>query len=471
MRELTVGEFYAALEEDPNLERLGPYRVMAKPGEQIFPIDDRALNLTGQELRLGSGDFSNVFVAFDLNQATSLHLGASVFSDLYFDQTTIETLEFADSKSSRVFFDFAQVGQCHFNEFTSAEVYFDDAKIETVHIENLDTKIIYPARLEVTTIERGEVGKDAYRLAFDEGGRSEFGDFEIQNQDLDHGFVNDEQVVELTEQEFLQEVKSDPDLRRLGAYRLVDCEQLIISLDEPQAELHFGHGDFSNCSVLFAGAKAAKVNFGNSAMAYMSLGDLEASELDFAKSSIGEIMFASAKLGDCFCAELNTYQLHGGEAQIEYFFGERGGSAQANLEQMIVDQFHANHLGAEKLHFGESEMSELWMSNSDAINELWFERTKIELMNMHECKVQKIDFENAEISKALINKCSAELIVIHDLQAEVLYFGNHGKNEIGHAEFGEMQGIKELNIDRLLRDHPEQQAEQRFKNLGFGKLS
>ncbi len=471
MQELTLKQLYIELDTDPDLRRLGAYKVVHSEGKPILPID---VHLEGKDIHLGEGDFRETFTAFDKTVARSLDLGDSVFTEIYLDHLQVDTLKFSRSKSSRLFFDAAKVRNCEFGEFKSSEVYFDWSNIENIFLQKLSAGIVYLGTLKAENVDRGDIRDGKFRFYIDPGGTESFGDFVVSGAEKEFPEDKEKEIRKLTRNELVEELKANPDLRRLGRYEVLPEageEKFKISIDLDGSNVMFGEGDFSRMSVSLGDNDWASVNFGSSIFSELSLSSLKADRIDFANSQAGELFFDVAKLGECFLSNYYGYKFFGGQADVEVLFGEGADVKDMSLESMQVGQFHVNHIKAEELRLGKSRIREMSMSAEKGVQKLYCEESKLELLNLHESHLKELHFGDSEIRKALINKCSVGTVRCDNLKAEVFYIGNDGKNELGLIDFERAKGIKRIEMERILPYSGSNKTDERhiFSKLSFGE--
>ncbi len=150
-------------------------------------------------------------------------------------------------------------------------------------------------------------------------------------------------------------------------------------------------------------------------------------------------------------------------------FCERGNVKDFNFNTMEIEQINLNQMTIVELRLGKSKIRELFMSNGKNIQRLYCEESKLWLLNLHEATLEKLDFGESIITKALINKCTVKEVRCEELVSELLYVGNDGRNELGLVDFAEGKGIKHIEIEKILPKKDEATKEQRqvFETLRF----
>ncbi len=428
-REISLKELYSELAHDPDLRRLGPYRVVATKGQTILPIE---VNLEGQDVYLGEGDFRDGFVAFADSRVRCLDLGSSRFTDLYLDNLQAESLLCGEAKASRLYFDYAQIAECRFNDFVTPEVYFDEGSIGEIVGERLRAGIIYPERLNCPDFKSSDVSSNGYRIM----PLAESADIkQVSNTDT----TNDShlEVREISVTEFERMIGQNPDLRRLGPYKVVPdsgSEEggiLHINLELRDHVINFGKGDFTGLKV--------------------ELGETKSRVVDLADSKFDVIDFAAAEVGDCFLAGSEMGELGFGKAKIVNIFGEQAKASVIRFDTLECEQFNANEVRAKLFQLKEAHVRELYLSRGDGIEGMYFDSAVLELLNLHEGKVGELHFGQSTVRMALINKASVRELNIEGLRSDRLYIDSY-KNEIDMLRFEQTADIGEINIERALRD-------------------
>lgn len=473
MLNLTLVDLYRELDIDPDLRRLGKYKVIHADNKPILSI---SINLEGRDVNLGEGDFRETFTAFDTTVARSLDLGSSIFTEVYLDRIRVDTLRLSGSKSSRFFFDYAKVENCEFGSFDASEVYFDWSEIENIFVQDLRAGIIYLGTLKTKYVDGGEIDNERFRFSVDSSGTDEFGDFIVldEEEDLNEGeSFSEGEIRVLTEDEFIDQLKLDPDLRRLGRYRVLPdnpSSTFRIQVDYQGREIRLGEGDFSLANVSLGDISVERINFDSSRFGELGLGSLVAKRMDLCDSQIGVLRFDQSEIGECFLANFYGHKVFGGQSSIGVLYGEGGNVKEMDLEYMRLEQFHVNHLVASELKLGKSRVRELSMSAEKGIQKLYCDESKLWLLNLHESSLSELNFGNSEISKALINKCSVEIVRCDNLKAELFYIGNDGKNELGLVDFELAKGIKNIEVEKIVPNSGENKTGERhiFKKLSFG---
>lgn len=470
---LSLEDLYHELEENPDLRRLGQYRVIAKGSKPVLPID---VNLEGRDVNLGEGDFTDSFVAFAETRARGLDLSDCAFTDLYLDNMKVDTLHFSESKASRLFFDYAKINNCEFGNFSSPELYFDEAEIENILMQNLRSGVVYLAKLKAANVvSEGE--NKVYKFLTDLNGTKSFGNFTIVETEtvgsVEEGSEAVQKVRSITLDELIDELKKDSDLRRLGKYQVVPegDGSSVVDMDLEGKDIFLGEGDFTKLpeGLSFAGTSAKSVDFDKCRFSELSLGSLKAERIDLSRSKSGWLTFNSAIIGECFFSDFEGDNIDGGEAKIENIFGERGITHRLKLDSMTVGQFNINNMQIKEFRLDESQIRELYMSNGKGVQDMFFSESQIELLNLHESSMHEVHFEWSKIHKALINKCSVEKIYCDELDTELLFIARH-KNELGEIDFSEMKDVSRVEIEAILPQTKEQGAERKatYKRLSFG---
>ncbi len=423
-REISLKELYQELYRDPDLRRLGRYKVVATEGQVVLPID---LDLDGRDVYLGEGDFRNGFVAFSDTKVRSLDLGTSKFTDLYLDNLEAEALLCGEAHASRLYFDYALVAECRFNDFVAPEVYFDEASIGEIAGENLRSGIIYSERLNSPGFKPTDISGNTYRIMTTDS-------TEVVKRG-DEGLppvVRDISVSELK-----RLVTENPNLQRLGLYKVVpedgsaEARILDLNLDVRGGVINLGHGDFTQLKV--------------------RLGETKADLVDLANSKFDAIDFADAEIGECFLGGSEIGELGFGRAKIVNIYGEQSKAGEVRLDNLDCQQLNANRIQTRLFELREAHVRELYLSRGDGIENMYFDSAQLELLNLHEGEVRELHFGQSVVDRALINKASVKELNIEHLRASNLYIGDY-KNEIDNLKFGEgIEGIKTINIDEAFR--------------------
>ncbi len=444
--ELSLNDLYTALFDDPDLRRLGPYKVVATERQTIFPID---IDFGDQDVHLGEGDFTDGFVAFCNSRARSLDLGSSVFTDFYPDFIEVDVLLCSESRASRFYFDDAKIGLCNFGKLVSPEVYFDRAQIDVLLPEELQSGVIYIEALESEGFNPERLISNAHRVTLDKG-RIE--DAAANKQAIVEG--SDDTVVEvriLKAGEFIDYLLAgNLDLRGLGKYKVVPDgdSPLEINLDLEGRGLNFGAGDFTSVSISFCATRSEYV--------------------DFSESVFGHVDFRDSQIGSCFFADFQGKEVHFGNARMENVFWERGSAAFIYLDKLTAGQFNINDMETEEIRLGDSQVREMYLSTGEGVQRMFCEHAQIGLLNLHEGRLIEVDFGESRIHKALINKATIDLVKAEGLVADKLYIGNDGKNEIGELRLGLHEGVKEVDLEKAL--FKEGREVERTIIKGFGPL-
>ena len=430
--ELSLDDFCSLLRADPDLRRLGEYKVVAGEGQTIFPID---MDFEGRSVQLGGGDFTDGFVAFAGTKAESVDLGTSKFVDLYFDDLDAERLLLSAARASRLYFDQARLKECHFDDFEAPEVYFDDAVIDTIEGGRLRAGIIHLERLNCPGFSLDQLATNTHRLLDCEGAAiTPSGSHLRAEKESDSG----SEILLITPNEFLRYLVQDPDLSRLGEYK-VELElgedtrgELHLNSEFDDKTLSFGNGDFSSFKLF--------------------LGDSKASLVDFSESKFDDVDFQYAEFRDCFLAGGSFSEIRFGNARITNVFGEDSSTKAVYLDSLSAHQFNVNEIKAKEFRMGDAHVDEMYFSRGEGIEIMDCERAELGLLNLHEGQMREFHFGQSVVQKALINKAHLRGLYIEGLKADKLYIGNDGLNEIGKLEFSQITGIKEINIDKAFHE-------------------
>ncbi len=424
--ELSLNDLYTELLDDPDLRRLGPYKIVAAERQTIFPID---IDFGDKDVYLGEGDYTDGFVAFCDTKARSLDLGSSVFTDFYPDFMEIGRLRCSESRASRFYFDDAKLGECDFGSLVAPEVYFDRAVIGILQGEDLEAGIIYIGELASEGFQPAELGHNAHRVTFDID-HPEQADANTETE-VESTTAAAAEVKILSTREFLDSLLAENlDLSTFGEYRVVsdDDTPLEINLDMEDREVNLGRGDFTSVSVTFRGTRAKLV--------------------DFAESKFEYLGFSDTKIENCFFAGLEAREVHFGDAVIENVFWERGRSDGVYMENLVAGQFNINSMVTGELRLGNSRVREMYLSVGEGVQRMYCEHAELDLLNLHEGRLEEVDFGESRIQKALINKARIGLVKAEGLQADKLYVGNDGKNEIGELRLGLHEGVREVDLEK-----------------------
>jgi len=425
-RDISFKELWSELVHDPDLRRLGSYRVVADPEQTIFPID---INFEGKDVHFGDGDFTDGFVAMSKTKAGTINFGSSKFFDLYLDDLEAEQISFESARASRLYFDQAKLVECRFDDFVAPEVYFDDASIAHITGDRLRAGTVFLERLQSPGFRSSDMSDNAYRVIRAE----ESTDIPEISKEL-----TDPEARIISTREFQQLIGEDADLRRLGPYRVVpefdseDARILRINLELRDRIVNFGQGDFTELKVQLAETKASLV--------------------DFASSKFDTIDFADAEIGDCFLAGSELTELSFGRARIVNVFGEQCRAAVIRFEALECQQFNANEIHARQLQLREARIRELYLSRGDGIEEIYFDNAELQLLNLHEGSIREVHFGESTVQCALINKAHIRELNIENLRADKLYICNDGRNEIGKLKFEQIEGIGMIILERAFYD-------------------
>lgn len=469
VRTITLKEFYAEIEENSDLRRLGSYKVSLPEGEIIFPIDVKFLD---RDIHLGHGDFKEVFVAFCETVARSVDLGDSEFSDLYLDRLDTTLFDFGGARGSRVYFDIAKIHTTRFGEFNVGEVFLDIAQLNSIKGENSKSSLFF---------REGSRIKD-----FDEGNMVARG--EHYNEDRVEGKIYNKNTEEekssekvYTIEELEHEVSIDPDLRRLGSYKVIKGphdSQLDLNLETK--ELTLGNGDFSLLGELQLNIKCKRINFGESIFGVLNIGFSESETIDMEASGVKEIHFNKSKIGNVYFGDSTADSVKFDESILGEIYGERGSVKRIELGSLTAKSIHLCNLKSDEIRFGDSTIQEILLSRGDGVHSMFFENSEVHLVNFHEGRLAEVDFGNSTIGKTSILRASIDELRCRELKTEALIFSQeHFKNRIGVADFGDMKGIGGIYmdvfldgraVDEAIIDEKNREHLQNFGKLSFGKL-
>ncbi len=426
IQELSIGAFRDELIRDPDLRRLGEYKVVAGEGKTIIPID---IDFEGRSVHFGNGDFTDGFVAFAATKAESVDFGSSKFLDLYFDDLQADRLSFSEARASRLMFDYAKLRECRFNNFVAPEVYFDDAEIGAIEGDNLRAGIVRLERLNSPGFSQESLAANTHRLI----------DFEVtelaasETEQPAQAANEQKEVRVMTPNEFRRYLADNPDLSRLGEYRVVPEEgQRELHIDFEVETLNLGRGDLSELKVYF--------------------GQSTANLIDFSECKIDEVEFQDAKFRECFLADGQFRELRFGNASIENVYGEHASAETVHLDHLSCRQFNANEIKTRDLRMDEVRIGEMYFSRGEGVENMYFDQAELGLLNLHEGTTRQVHFGESRIGKALVNKAHIPELYVEGLRAQQFYIGNDGRNEIGRLEFEQVENISEINIHKAFAE-------------------
>lgn len=431
-RILLLSDLYRELESNPDLRRLGEYKVVPDKGKAILPID---VKFDGKDIHLGNGDFRDGFVAFAHSTARSVDLGTSQFTELYLDSLKVENVIFADSKASRLYFDTAKIGECHFGNFQAAEMYFDTAVVGAIHGEGLKAGHIYIEGEDKPNVDQELLIDNAYRISLGVDRTTVEGSVEdaTAKADIEEVAPEEEPVREITADEFSQHLREGLDLSRLGKYKVKPKEgedSLVIHLDLEGRDLNLGSGDFTGMRVSFGSTIARTV--------------------DFSQSQFDDVSFQFARFDNCFFGDFKGGKVDFDNATVSNVFWERGTAASVNLDNLSCVQFNINSMKTDELRLGTSQIGEMYLSVGAGVQKLLCEQARIGLFNFHEGKIHEVNFGISSIDRAYLNKSTTGRINAEGLQSKVMYFGNDGKNIVGDLRVGDNAGIQHIELGRIM---------------------
>jgi len=436
VRVLTKKEFYEEIDRDPDLRRLGEYRVVADPGMEIFPID---LDLSGRELYLGEGDFTGTFVAFGNTKADKVDFGSCRFSQVYLDYLEVRLLSLHFSQASSLMFDRAEIDSCDFGEFEVQELYFDELSSEVINIEDLSAGRIFVGDLKPTEVKFENRGPEEFKILFDEGGsqtigelkREELGDFNYREPEDEEK----EGARSLSVQEFMALLEEGTSLRSLGMYRIVPedgGEVLEISTAE-LGEIDFGRGDFRNVEVRFVNPEMSSISFDLADFGSIVFEGGRIGTVDLAKAKAEKLVFRGTEIGTVFCDGVDASHCEFDEVEIEYMF--------------------LNNILCESLEFTNSEINEIYASRGEH-EDISFDNCEVRLFNGHEAKFKTIHFGKSEFGRVVMRATTVEdLVDASELKAErfmIGYYDNNIENmEVKESTLGTEEGIQALTFRKL----------------------
>ena len=170
----------------------------------------------------------------------------------------------------------------------------------------------------------------------------------------------------------------------------------------------------------------------------------------FANSKFSDVNLEESKVENCFFDEFSGRTLQFGSAEITNVFCETSSAQGVYLENLQAGQFNVNNMATAELRLGRARVGEMFLSRGEGVERIYGELAELDLLNLHEGRLQELDFGQARIKKALINKADVEIVRAEGLIADKLYIGNDGKNEIGKLELGSQLGIRELDLEEAL---------------------
>lgn len=425
MLELSLNDLYTELTADPDLRRLGPYKIIASEGQTILPID---LELDGEDIYLGEGDFTCAFVALCNTRARSIDFGACKFLDLYLDEAEFERCLLSEAHASRLYFDFAKINECRFGSLVAPEVYFDSATIGTLAGEKLVAGIIYIENLECPMYTEETLRPNGYRFIEGTDQRDDQGELsEIR--------VGETPAVrEISPYEFMQLLRENPDMSRLGPYKIsLDSkegseQELIIDIDFDGQHIVLGEGDFTAVHVNLEGARA--------------------NLLDLSESKFDSIDMGNAEIANCFLATSEIRELRFGDARIANVFGEQCRTETTHLDRLTCHQFNVNEIRAREIHLNEARVSEMYLSRGEGVEAMYCDSVSMEILNLHEGNIREFHFGDAHVTRALVNKATIDELYVEGLQTNIFYIDNALGNEINHLIFEQIAEIDHISMER-----------------------
>jgi uncharacterized protein YjbI with pentapeptide repeats len=451
---LTQQEFYKEIYKDieegrnPDLRKLGAYKVIADPGMAVFPID---LDLSGRDLYLGDGDFTGTFVAFDNTKANTVDLGSSRFSQLYLDYLDVKTLNFNSAQASSVMFDRAKIENCDFSDFRLKELYFDELSSGEIHIRNLTADRIFVGQIKPTRIHFEHNTPDNFRILFDDSGSRLFGDITEESLRGPNYFERESASRDtaperlLSAQEFLRLVREGSDLRTLGKYKINGegtGETMIIETRVEQLDL--GLGDFREVAVEFTNPKIDTINLDEAQFDSVGFvgGNIEL--VDMAKAKANTLYFRDSKLGTIYCDGMGVDNCVFIETEIEYVF--------------------LNNFSFRDLKFDGAKIGEIFASRGEHGN-IVFKSCDIRLFNGHEAKFQGIDFGESIFGRVVLRATSVDGVVeASDLKTGLFMIGYYDNAieelRVTEATLGTKEGIETLVFKKI---EPNELDKETFK--------
>jgi len=435
-RLLTKKELYEEIYRDPNLTRLGPYKVVADPGMEIFAID---VDLSGRELILGDGDFTETFVAFEGTKAKKVDFGNCRFSQLYLDYLEAELLCFGTSQASSIMFDRAKIGSCEFDEFKVQELCFDELTAREIHINELTTGRIFVGFLSPCEVYFDSKGPGDFKIIFDENGVQTFGELKIEElRDFNYrepGGEEREGARPVTIQEFIDLVEAGGNLRTLGLYKVVaEDENNILEIpSDSLQEIDFGRGDFRGVEVKFVNPELHAVRLDLAIFGTIALEGGHIETVDLGKAKADSLIVRDTDIGTVFCDGIDVSHCEFDEVDVNYFF--------------------LNNLLCENLKFTASAINEMYASRGRH-GEIYFDGCKLRIFNGHEATFKMIDFGKSEIDCVVMRATSVEgLLDATELKAErfmVGYYDNNIENlEVKESTLGTKEGIEKLTFRKI----------------------
>lgn len=275
----------------------------------------------------------------------------------------------------------------------------------------------------------------------------------------------------LTLEKFYTELAKDPDLRRLGPYKLEgEVHGLVFPVDFNDGdgvEINLGAGDFSSKFAAFCNTKVKSINFQHCKFADLYLDNLEAEQVDFSNVRANRIYFDYAKIVEnCRLGLLESDEIYFDKATIKTIFGNGSKAGNVHMDDLVAETFHVNTMEAGLIDFSQSTIGSLFVSRGSGIKKMDFARSKIELMNLHEAKIDEIRFGRSEIQRALLNKASIGIVDCEDAEINYLHIDQYenyiGDMNLSRANIGEL-AIKKGPVERL---YAGVEGDSLYKSLG-----
>ena len=439
--ELTSQEFIAEIEKDlklginPDLRRLGKYRVVLDPGVEALTIN---LDLSNKDLNLGEGDFTNGFVGFYETKVNNIDFGKSKFSKIYLDYLNAREINFNEAAASSIMFDRARTERCILGNFRVGELYFDEFSSEIIDLKNLKSGCVFVGKLKPTHVEFGNNQLTDFKVLFDEGGSEQFGDIPKENFESNNfekiEIIRGGEEITLTVTEFLDRLNSGFNIANLGGYKVISDGtnvELNISIDIPR--LDFGLGDFSQVRVSFTDSKIGRLNLGKSIINSLNFTNQNIATLELNNSKIDTLHFDNTVINSIFCERSNIKECGFEESQLDYIF--------------------LNHFQFENLRFGNSKIKEVYATTGSHGN-IYFEDSEISLFNGQEAKFTILDFGEAHVNRVVMRGTSADTIRAEHLKANLFFVGYYdnviGEMHATESTMGQNEGIKHLLFHKIV---------------------
>jgi uncharacterized protein YjbI with pentapeptide repeats len=434
----------------------------------LFPID---VSIPDKDLYFGDGDFTDCFVALSDTKVRKVNFGSSVFTELYFDFLQAGEIDLDRSISSRVFFDSAKCTTCNFNNSKNSETYFDTAQIKKLSLGNLTTGIIFPAASKIEEVTDNQANLNKYIYAFDKPDQNMFGDKQVTTSK-----PSDTKKYELTPprilsiSELMEEIRTNPDLRRLGQYA-VSNEHVVIDLGDDifsGIELRLGNGKFA--SVTFTNsAKLKSLHFDGTHINQLHLGKIKAETVFFSHLNADKINFDSAEIDRCYMDDARATSVYFEESHINEIHAMRLDTVELSMNKLQCNEFNFNRMGVSVVRCDNANLGNLQLSNAHGVRTIHFENAAIHIVNLHESKIDTVHFENATINRAYINKSHVQKVEVQNLVSEFLYVDNVDNSYIGELIAGSNRGVKHFELVRILPGHGIKISDE--KKSSFGKIS